>query len=149
MMLRPILITAIFFFAGCSTSKVYFSVLSEPESAQVDINGKKAGQTPIKISLICSKEWVGVMVAPGGWERTSDLYEVKVHPPLGSGGQSQSQFIDPCKWSGNYQPTLNYEFRVAPTEYNLAKSIQSLKMLRNQKILTEEEYQEKILKLTK
>lgn len=148
-MLRIVLTLIIFSLVGCSTNKVYFSVLSDPERAQVDINGKKVGQTPTKISLECSREWVGVMVAPGGWLRTSDLYEVKVHPPVGLSGQSQSQFVDPCKWSGSYEPTLNYEFRVVPQEINLAESIQSLKILRDRKILTEKEYQEKILKLTK
>jgi hypothetical protein len=145
--LKPIIITTLLFLSGCSTNKVVFSVQSSPSNAQIDVNGKEKGVTPTKISLECSKEWVGIMVTPTGWLRTSDLYEIKVHPPLGHHGQSQSQFIDPCKWSGKYQPTLNYEFSIITSKDNLTESIRSLKILRDQNILTEKEYKQKLLQL--
>ena len=147
---------------GCATSnKIQYSVASEPSNAQVDVNGVEMGSTPTEITLGCSKQWVGVMNAPGGWANASGAYEVKVYPPKGFNGQSQTKIVDPCQWAGEGTPALKFDLgleSVAPTQKieiihnsNPSKydeAIRSLCLLRDQGVITEKEYQQKILKLT-
>ena len=139
--------------SGCATSNsVKYLVTSEPENAQIDVNGVEMGATPTEVNLECAKKWVGVINAPGGWANASGPYSVKAYPPRGSGGEIQTKNVDPCQWSGEGNPSIKFDLEfesVAPTqkievvktnpESNLEATINSLKLLRDQGVLSEEE----------
>lgn len=146
---------------GCATSKnITYSVSSDPVGAQIDVNGVNMGSTPLDISLMCAKRWVGLAVAPGGWANTSGKYEVKAYPPKGFSGQSQVKMVNPCEWAGEGKPALSFDLsleKVFPTQKielignsssnKYQQAVQSLRTLRDQGVITEEEYKQKILKL--
>lgn len=146
--------------AGCaSTQSVAYRVTSTPPGAQIDVNGVQMGNTPTDIRLTCSKKWVGVMNAPGGYANSSGTYKVEAFPTQ-KGGVSQTKRVDPCEWAGTGTPTLNFDLGlelVAPTQninMNInsgdsekEKTARTLRSLRDQGILTEDEYKKKMSKL--
>lgn len=157
-----LLVFSVFIFVGCATkTSVTYSVYSDPSPAPLDVNGVSMGETPTTVSLECAKKWVGLAMAPGGWANASGSYEVKVFPPKGSTGLSQSKLVDPCQWAGQGNPELRFDLNlqaVAPTQKleitspsnsgSLEQAIEALKTLKNSGLLTEEEYKQKLYELT-
>lgn len=149
---------------GCATKNgVTYKVVSDPPDAQVDVNGVTAGRTPAEITLECARQWVGLANAPGGLANISGTYEIAVFPPKNHKGQSQTKKVDPCQWVGDGPPTLAFDLglrSVSPAqqieiitndqknEDGYGQAIKSLKVLREQGLISEAEYREKILKLT-
>ena len=150
---------------GCATaSKVSYKVISEPQKAPIDVNGVSMGKTPTTITLECSKRWVGVMNSPDGWANASGKYEVKAYPPKDFPGQSQTKNVDPCQWKGTGTPEIQFDLgleKVTPVQKieitneeadnksSLKKSLDALKVLKKQGVITEEEYKAKVLELVK
>ncbi len=148
---------------GCATAKmVPFNVTSTPPGAQVDVDGVTLGVTPTEIQLQCSKRWVGLAVAPGGWGYTSPVYEVTVYPSKERPGLSQTKRVNACQVKnppGHLSFDLGLE-SVTPRQRidvdldvtgdpsaqdsRLEETLRSLKRLRDDGILTEEEYREKV-----
>lgn len=58
-----------------------FEVTSVPSNAPVDVNGVYAGVTPTTVTMATTERWVGVCVAPGGWDYDDETYDVTVCPP--------------------------------------------------------------------
>lgn len=146
---------------GCaSNNSVVYRVTSTPAGAQVDVEGVEMGKTPTVIRLACAKRWVGVMNSPDGYANASGTYEVKVYPLLGTGGVSQTKRVNPCNWRGEGAPSINFDLALesfAPTQKielsttngsEREKALNSLKSLRAQGVLTDEEYKQKVLKLS-
>lgn len=158
-----VLIIICFAVVGCASStKVTYDISSEPPQAPVDVNGVNMGKTPTTTTLECSKKWVGVINSPDGWANASGKYEIKAYPPKGFRGQSQTKNIDPCQWKGEGNPSIQFDLgleKVTPTQKieitttndndnsNIQKSIEALKTLRKNGVLTEEEYKSKVLEL--
>ena len=148
---------------ACATSnKILYEVTSNPPQAPIDVNGVSMSETPTEISLQCSKVWVGVMNSPDGWGNSSGNYKVVAYPPKNASGQSQSKTVDPCQWKGDGKPKLFFDLNlesVAPTQKiklnindretvsDRERTIDALKMLRAQGVISEEEYNKKILNL--
>ena len=144
--------------------KVNYEVTSFPPDAQIDVNGVRMGETPVDVSLNCFRKWVGVANAPGGWTPTSGTYEVTAYPPHGYRGYTQTKHIDPCQSIDQKNATIRFDLHleaVSPKQkfeiinkdisdtispdQNRNNIIKSLKYLRDQGLLTKEEYEEKIL----
>jgi hypothetical protein len=137
-------------------------VISEPAGAQVDVNGISMGNTPTEVSMSCAKTWVGLMNSPDGWAYGNATYEITVYPSSANPGYSQTKHINPCQWKGDHPPVISFNLgleKVTPTqkiEVNGNEAPQSdpqkeeladLKKLRDQGILSEAEYKEKVLKV--
>lgn len=96
--MRILLITALVTLSGCASSQmIAFTVSSQPPGAQVDVNGVTMGMTPTEINLQCSKQWVGLANAPGGWRYDSSIYEITVYPSAENPGLSQTKRINACQ----------------------------------------------------
>ncbi|QJD30955.1 SHOCT domain-containing protein [Methylococcus geothermalis] len=150
--------------ACANASKISYEVTSRPPQAPVEVNGVNMGETPTVVSLRCSKTWVGLMNAPGGWANSSGNYKVTAYPPKNSAGQSQSKFVDPCQWEGEGNPKIFFDLNlesVAPTQRievttnqatpppNRERAIDALKTLRDQGVISDDEYNKKILELVR
>ena len=86
--------------SGCShTSMVDFEVTSSPPDAEIDVNGKMVGTTPVNTSLPCYREFVGLENAPGGFVSRHKTYSVKAFPPGGKTGEPQTRSVSPCSIS--------------------------------------------------
>ena len=84
--------------AGCATATMIpFKVDSTPQGAQVEVNGVTLGTTPTEIQLQCSKRWVGVAIAPGGWDYDAVVYTVTVYPSRQTPGVAQTKRINACQ----------------------------------------------------
>jgi len=107
------------FLMGCASSKmVIVDVNSEPQGAQVDVNGITIGKTPTRIELQCVKTWVGLMYSPDGWSYSNSTYELTVYPSASNPGQSQTKRINPCQWKSEEPATMTFDIglkRVTPT----------------------------------
>jgi len=100
--------------SGCaSADMVSFEVDSTPRGAQVEVDGISFGTTPTRVHLQCSRRWVGLAVAPGGWADDGAIYEITVLPPRGSGGISQRRRINPCQVTGG-QGRINVDLNMDP-----------------------------------
>lgn len=164
---RMAIVGVVFFFPlfalGCASARmVPFNVVSTPPGAQVDVNGVTLGVTPTHIRLQCSKRWVGLAVAPGGWAYDNAIYEVTVYPSKGNPGLSQTKRVNACQLKsppGNLffdlsldsvtprqRIDVNLDTTHAPTsgDSSLQETLRSLKRLRDQGILTEGEYRGKV-----
>jgi hypothetical protein len=138
-----------------------FKVVSEPSGAQVDVNGISIGKTPTEMTLECSRWWVGIANSPDGWAYENTTYEVTAYPSSANPGYSQTKRINPCLWKGDQPAVLNFYLglkKVEPTQKlevelknttsqpdSQKEAIQNLKKLREQGILSEAEYKEKVL----
>lgn len=103
------------------------------------------------------------MNSPDGLEQTSGRYVVTVLPTSDSEKHitSQSKSVNPCEFKRRGEnPKLFFDLalqRIAPIQRvetknvddKLTKSIEALKLLRDQKIITDEEYNKKVLELVK
>lgn len=149
--------------AGCASSNnLKYDIISDPPNAPVEVNGVSMGETPTSVELGCSKKWVGLVNAPGGWANTSGPYEIKAYPPRGFSGQSQTRRVDPCQWSGEGVPRISFDLNLESVEPkqrleiindqsggDLEEIIQSLRNLRDSGVISDEEYQQKVLDVTK
>jgi hypothetical protein len=84
-------------------------VTSTPRGAQVDVNGVSMGTTPVQVSLSCSKRWVGILNAPGGWAYDGSAFEIAVYPSSQEPGHSQTKRINPCQWAGPGTPEVKFD----------------------------------------
>ena len=156
---------------GCASSNmVTYKVNSTPPNAQVDVNGTSLGKTPTEIHLQCSKRWVGVINAPGGWAYDNSVYEVTVYPSSQNSGFSQTKRVNPCQWQGKTTPELNFDLGLRqinpttpvdlnitnntpqpknqPPAQSLEDTLANLRKLRDEGILSESEYKDKVVKAT-
>lgn len=147
------------FLVGCASSNmVPVDIESAPPGAQIDVNGVTLGSTPIRVQLACSKRWVGVMNAPDGWAYDNAIYEVKAIPMAGE-GVVQSKRINSCEIKSppgrmrfdlaieKFAPTQRVEVTTNTGSGDLDSTLRSLKSLRDQGLLTEEEYRMKVDKV--
>jgi len=160
--MRLLLILVVLATAGCASSQmVSYSVSSRPPGAQVDVNGVTMGYTPTKISLQCSKRWVGVFNAPGGWAYDSAIYEITVYPSVDRPGLSQTKKVDACQARNMETPGVMFDLSlegVAPRQTldvnvdskdhanavdNLEQTLRQLSDLHDRGILTDDEYEQK------
>ncbi|MFM2036264.1 MAG: hypothetical protein RL459_1529 [Pseudomonadota bacterium] len=148
--------------SGCATPTfITVRVESNPTGAQVDVNQLKVGTTPVDVSMQCTKTWVGVANSPDGWLTGGTNYVVTVYPQAGSGGTSQTKTVNPCIWRGGGSAVVAFDLgleKVQPkqridlnitrstSDPKVFESIESLKRLKAQGLLTEAEYNEKVLK---
>ncbi len=152
--------------SACSSNKtIQFEVTSEPPNAPIEVNGYSMGRTPTTINLDCSKTWVGLVNSPDGWANRSGTYAVTAYPPDGAGGDSQTKMIDPCNWKGQGNPSIFFDLSLQSvnpidrvkvdvnsssssdkTESELDKILGALKELRDSGAITQEEYEEKVMK---
>lgn len=139
---------------------VPFKVDSTPSGAQVDVNGITFGHTPLEIQLQCSKHWVGVAVAPGGWSYDDAVYDVTVYPAGDLRGLSQTKRINACQVKSppgrlsfdlgldSVTPLQRIDLNISPDTSGQSSSVEEnlriLKRLRDQGILTEDEYRQKV-----
>ncbi len=150
--------------SGCASSKmVRYQVDSTPPGAQIEVDGVSMGKAPTSFELQCSKRWVGMAVAPGGWEYDKVVYEVIAYPTKDNPGLSQSKGVNACQIQQE-QGFLHFDLTldaVAPLQRldvninqgdkskSLDDTIRTLKHLRDQGLLTEDEYQLKVDKAIK
>lgn len=148
---------------GCAGTKMMtVKVLSEPSGAQVDVNGLSMGNTPTEVQMECSRTWVGLMYSPDGWQYNNTTYEVTVYPSATNPGYSQTKNVNPCQWKGDQPAVLSFDLgleKVTPTskvELNQniktqnddqKETLKNLKKLRDQGVLSEAEYKDKVLKV--
>lgn len=101
---------------------------------------------------------MGLANSSDGYAGSSVTYKIKAYPPRGTSGLSQTKNVNPCQWDGEGNPTVQFDIGlevVTPkhriditTENKNDSSLEkSLKQLRKKNIITEKEYQEKVLKL--
>jgi len=76
---------------------VPFKVESTPQGAQIAVNSLSVGATPTEIQLQCSKRWVGLFVAPGGWAYDKAIYEVTAYPLRQHPSISQTKQVNACQ----------------------------------------------------
>ena len=96
---RPCLTVAlimVFSISGCS--QVDFQVTSQPSEAEVAINGKPAGTTPLIASLPCDPE------------RKWKSYAVKAFPPTEVSAEPQVKRAWPCSMEKTSVRRLHFEF---------------------------------------
>jgi hypothetical protein len=150
--------------SGCaSAAMVPYHVESTPPGAQIDVNGVSMGTAPTTIQLQCSKRWVGVINAPGGWSYDRSIYTVVAYPTKENPGMSQTKQVNACEIK-HPRGHLHFELgldTVKPVERidvnvhqdskstSLDDTIRALKKLRDQGILSEQEYQQKVDKAVK
>ncbi len=151
---------------GCATANtIRFNVDSTPEGAQVDVNGVAQGVTPLQVGLQCSKRWVGVFNAPDGWEYDRAVYEVTAYPPRRQAGISQTKRVNACEVQ-NGVGHLVFDLRLQPliprqqidlnvggpanpspappAASTLETTLKNLKQLRDQGLLSDDEYRTKV-----
>lgn len=106
--------------SGCASSQMKkFLVTSQPSGAAVDVNGMNMGNTPLVIELQCSKAWVGLANAPGGWNYDNAKYEIEVLPNEKMEGFSQKKTVNACQWQGKGAGKIVFDLNletVAPTQ---------------------------------
>ncbi|MEK6698212.1 MAG: SHOCT domain-containing protein [Nitrospirota bacterium] len=154
----------IWFLSGCaSATMVPFTVDSTPQGGQIDVNGVTLGTTPMEIQLQCSKRWVGVAVAPGGWAYDNAIYDVTVYPSRNNPGVSQTKRVNACQVKNppghlffdlaldpvSPRQRIDLDVNRKPNGSSLEETLLSLKRLRDQGFLTEQEYHEKVDKALK
>ena len=76
---------------------VPYQVESTPIGAQIEVNGVSMGAAPTTIELQCSKRWVGLAVAPGGWAFDNAIYDVSAFPSKENPGMSQTKRVNACQ----------------------------------------------------
>jgi len=150
-------------FIGCaSTQMLKVKVESDPSGAQIDVDGISFGNTPTEVNMSCSKAWVGFMNSPDGWDYANTTYQITASPSPSNPGYTQIKYINPCQWKGNQPPVINFNLgleKFSPTqkiEVNATGIVQpdaekealdNLKKLRDEGILSDTEYKEKVLKV--
>jgi len=79
---KTLLLPMFLLLTGCFAQQVwvYYSVTSDPTNCSVEANGVFLGKTPCDIKLAYSERWVGLAVAPGGWQRGEESYDVVCSP---------------------------------------------------------------------
>lgn len=154
------------------SNRITFHVTSDPTGCPVEVNGMNMGTTPTDIQLGASKRWVGILNSPDGWEFGRETYQVTCFPPPDAREQltSQSKSVSPGMMpeGGN----LYFNLRLTPvtpkqsveiksdirkdvviqdktttpsTETNTdsAERLRKLKKLKDDQLITEQEYEQK------
>lgn len=151
---------------ACATGNtIRFNVDSTPHGAQVDVKGVSQGVTPLQVGLQCKKRWVGVANAPDGWEYDRAVYEVTAFPPREQGGTSQTKRVNACEvlhgvghlvFDLGLQPIAprqQIDLNVSgpanpppasPGASSLETTLGNLKQLRDQGLLSDDEYRTKV-----
>jgi hypothetical protein len=114
----PLLAAGACVFGCAGTTTVPVTVTSTPPGAQVDVNGISVGTTPVQVSLSCSRRWVGVANAPGGWAYDGSVFEITAYPSAQNPGYSQTKHISPCQWAGAGNAEVKFDLgleSVTPT----------------------------------
>lgn len=150
--------------SGCATATmVPYQVESSPPGAQIEVNGVSMGAAPTTIELQCSKRWVGVVRAPGGWAFDNAVYDVSAFPTKDNPGLSQTKRVNACQLKeppgrlnfdldlDTVSPRQRIDINVNQTDKptTIDDTIQTLKHLREQGHLSEQEYQQKVDKVIK
>ena len=161
--MRLLYILAATIMSGCASSNMIpFSIDSKPPGAHVDVNGVAMGVTPTSIQLSCTKRWVGIAVAPGGWAYDSAEYEIEVYPSEGNPGMTQTKTVKACQARNIRSPGITFDLRLdrfAPRQRvdvrigsngekksasrKLEETLETLSDLHNRGVLTDSEYQAK------
>jgi len=152
--------------SACAISTmVPYQVNSTPPGAQIDVNGVSMGIAPIQIELACIKRWV---CPPGPhahcrWEFDDYVYEVTAHPTKDNPGLSQTERVNVCQLKAP-AAQINFDLRldaVAPRQTidvnanqkdkttSLDDTRRTLESSRDQGMLSEQEYEQKMDKPVK
>lgn len=156
----------IFMFAGlllggCASSQmVPYQVESAPPGAQIDVDGNSVGITPTEIKLQCSRHWVGLAHSSTGYAPDSPNYKVTATPSNSAPGYTQTRSVNPCEITTppghlffnlqleKVQPRqridVNVDSNGSGRNASLEDTIRSLKRLRDQGLLTNQEYKRKV-----
>lgn len=117
-----------------------------------------------KIELECVKHWIGINPGgQGGWASDKVTYEITAIPSKNTPGISQTKRINPCELKDppgrllfdlaldKIAPRQRIDVSVSETDKNtsLEDTIRALKRLKDQGLLSEEEYQAKVDKAVK
>lgn len=142
---------------GCASSDMIpVDIESTPPGAQIDVNGASFGPTPVRVQLACSKRWVGVANAPGGWAYDRAVYEVTANPAQDIPGMTQTKSINACEIKSppahmrfdmaieKVAPRQRVDMTVSSPTGGLDATLKSLKSLRDQGLLSDQEYRSKI-----
>lgn len=152
------------FLSGCTTvSIVPYEIESNPPGAHIDVNGNSMGVTPTKINLLCKKQWVGLAVAPEGWAYEHKMTEIVAYLSEDNPGASQTKRVNPCQLT-TPPGRIFFDLRLDPVsprqkiDVNVNQNdrattvddtIRILKRLREQGLLSDQEYQQKVDKVVK
>ena len=120
--------------ACAMSSSVPYQVNSTPPGAQIYVNSVSMGIAPIQIELACDKIW---RCSAGGdsdcrWDHDDYVYEVTAYPPKDNPGQSQTERVNVCRLQGP-SGYISFDFGRS----------------RDQGVLSEQEYQQKVDKTLK
>lgn len=153
--------------SGCATGTlVPYQIDSTPPGAKIEVDGVSFGATPTRIELQCNKRWVGLAYAPDGWAYDGSGYQVTAFPTKASPGVAQTKRINACQIKtppGRLHFDLGLDAQTprqrvdinfnqsgqADKPGTLDETIRALKRLRDQKLLSESEYQQKVDKAVK
>jgi hypothetical protein len=150
--------------SGCATATmVPYQVESTPPGARIEVNSVSMGATPTTIELQCSKRWVGVAVTPGGWAFDNAVYDVSAFPTKDHPGLSQTKRVNACQLKeppgrlhfdlglDTVSPRQRIDVNVNQSDKatSLDDTIRALRHLRDQGLLSEQDYQQKVDKVIK
>jgi hypothetical protein len=130
----PILILVLALSAGCTSMvQVPYDIYSDPEGAEIEIDGAHMGYAPMVINFSISREWVGLLYSDDGWSYGDDVFEITAYPPAGSiENAPQTKYIKPAytieggEMHFQFQPRLVLSASVSsapklPFKYNVVK----------------------------
>ena len=153
-----------------ASNKIAFRVTSDPPGCPIEVNGIASGVTPTTIYLGSSKYWVGLLMSPNGWAYGNQQYQVTCLPPPDSKEPlvSQTKVISPGMTPQGARIAFNLRLRpvhpTQPIEINkqekseiiirdervdppqsstAADRLRELKKLRDDGLITEEEFKQK------
>jgi hypothetical protein len=161
-----ILVVSILTF-GCSTMKmVPFHITSEPTGCPIEVNGIASGETPTTITLGASRYWVGLLYGKGGYSYYQNTYQVTCLPQKNATEEliSQTKTINPAMTLEGAK--IHFDLSLQPinplqrieiqspkgkkssqdnekTNTDPETKLKKLNKMRDDKIITEEEYQKK------
>lgn len=160
--------------SGCATpasqNLVSFKVTSDPSGCPVEVNGVHSGNTPTTLRIGLSKHWVGLMYSPDGWGYGNEVYHVTCFPPPDSTEPltSQTKVITPSMTPKGADIYFNLRLRpVTPTQSidikhdgkseitvkeeaedaSVAAKMRQLKQLKDEGLISQEEYDTKRKKI--
>ena len=164
----PILSALLLAFAlqGCAApdNGVPFLVKSNPLGCNVEVNGVFMGTTPTTIQLGVTKRWVGILQSKDGWGYGNESYVVTcLPPPNGSEGLTSQQRtvspgmtphggelffdlkLDAVTPVSRQQVVIIQKPDHAPEPQkestgDLSKKLKELESLKQQKLISEDEY---------
>lgn len=78
---------------GSGVDEYSYTINSSPSGSIIKINNVESGITPVELKLFAKKNWVGILVEPGGWKYENNSYFIKITSPDNS--KSRSVYINP------------------------------------------------------